>query len=276
MLFARKMDLNSETVYQRRAAHGVVFGLAGFAEVAGRSVSRLEPCQPCLKIILAQQDIALGGLRDAPTRHKAFVVGPSCGPLRAGHDGVLTCVEIDLPVWSGVAAFGHPFHHEPLPLADLTGSSADRLLEALSDATDWHNRLALVEAFIVGRLSAGAQRISPEIRWAWEKLERGSGRASIRELADEIGWSGRHFGQRFRHETGILPKTAMRMMRFARASRLVEDSRESLADIAHMCGYADQSHMTREFLELAGRSPDAHRKARFPDLPGTAAEKAAG
>lgn len=68
----------------------------------------------------------------------------------------------------------------------------------------------------------------------------------------------------------------MRMMRFARASRLVEDSRESLADIAYMCGYADQSHMTREFLELAGRSPDAHRKARFPDLPGTAAEKAAG
>lgn len=208
--------------------------------------------------------------------HKAFVVGPSSGPLRAGHDGVLACVEIELPVWAGAAAFGCPFHHEPLPLADLTGSSADRLLEALSDATDWPNRFALVDAFIVDRLSAGAQRISPEIRWAWEKLERGNGRASIRELADEIGWSSRHFGQRFRHETGIMPKAAMRMMRFARASRLVENSRESLADIAYMCGYADQSHMTREFLEFAGRAPDAHRKARLSGLPGTSAETAAG
>ena len=263
-----------ETISQKRSTRGVGFGLAGFAEVTGRSNGRLEPCQPRLKIIIAQHDIALSGSTVAPTKHKAFVIGPSCGPLRSAHDGVLTCVEIDLPPWAGLAVFGHPLHDEPLALSHLIGSSADELVEHLSEATDWQQRFAFLESFVDRRLDAGAQRISPEIRWAWDRLERCSGRISIRALADEIGWSGRHFGRRFAEETGIMPKAAMRTMRFDRACRFIEGTYDSLAEIAFSCGYADQSHMTREFLKFAGRSPDAHRKARLLDPTGTSLETA--
>lgn len=261
--------VQSEAMYQQRSACGVAFGLADFTETTGRSVQRLEPSQPRLKILIAQQDIALGGLREVLTTHKAFVVGPSCPPLRSMHDGTLSCLEIDLPPWAGTAVFGEPGHDGPLALSDLIGSAADALAEQLSAAADAPARLALAERFVARRLEAGAQRICPEIRWAWDRLQDGGGRNSIRALADDIGWSGRHFGQRFAQQTGLLPKTALRMMRFDRACRLVEQTQQPLADIAFACGYADQSHMTREFLAFAARPPDAHRKARLSDLPGT-------
>jgi len=265
-------DSKSETINQKKSTCGVVFGLARFAEVTGTSTCRLEPRQPRLKIIIAQHDIAMGGLKGAPTMHRAFVVGPSCEPLRSAHDGTLTCVEIDLPPWAGIAVLGQPFHNEPLALFDLLGSTAGELVEQFSEATDWRAHFALIENFVTPRLDAGAQRISPEIRWAWEMLQRCSGRTSIRALADEIGWSSRHFGRRFAEETGVMPKVAMRILRFDRAIRFVEGTCQSLAEIAFACGYADQSHMTREFLEFAGRSPDAHRKASLLDLPSTSSE----
>ena len=206
---------------------------------------------------------------------RAFVVGPSCRPLRSAHDGVLTCVEIALPPWASMAVLGRPvFHDEPLALSELIGSIADELVERLSEAANWQKGFALIESFVERRLDAGAQRISPEIRWAWERLNVCSERTSVSALADEIGWSGRHFGRRFAEETGIMPKAAMRTIRFDRACRFVEGTNQSLAEIACACGYADQSHMTREFLEFAGRSPDAHRKARLLDLPGTSLETA--
>lgn len=262
-------DSPSEAVSRKRSGCGVDFGLAGFVEVAGRPIHRLEPCQPRLKIIIAQHDIALGALHESAITHKAFVVGPSCQPLHSAHDGALTCAEIDLPPWAAIAVLGQALHHEPLALCDLIGSTADELVDHLSETADWQKRLAHIESFVTHRLDAGAQRISPEIRWAWERLERYGGRTSISALADEIGWSGRHFGQRFAEETGIKPKAALRIMRFDRARHRVDGTSQSLADIAFLCGYADQSHMTREFLAFAGRSPDAHRKARLLDVPGT-------
>jgi AraC-like DNA-binding protein len=46
----------------------------------------------------------------------------------------------------------------------------------------------------------------------------------------------------------------------------------SLAQVAALCGYSDQSHLTREFRDLGSCTPAAYRAVRFTDLPGLPAE----
>ncbi|MGO1486815.1 MAG: helix-turn-helix domain-containing protein, partial [Brevibacterium aurantiacum] len=54
---------------------------------------------------------------------------------------------------------------------------------------------------------------------------------------------------------GIGPKEAARVIRFDRARRMISTQTRTLADIAATCGYADQSHLNRDFRLLTGTSP---------------------
>ena len=77
-------------------------------------------------------------------------------------------------------------------------------------------------------------------------------------LATESGWSRRHLSQQFRSEFGVSPKVMSRVVRFERAKVLLTASGTAhLGTVAAMSGYADQSHMTREWNDIAGSSPAA-------------------
>ncbi len=78
-------------------------------------------------------------------------------------------------------------------------------------------------------------------------------------LADRIGFSERQLRRRCVAALGYGPKTLDRIFRFQRFRRLAaRDRRLSLAELAAAAGYADQSHLTRECLRLAGETPAAH------------------
>jgi AraC-like DNA-binding protein len=86
------------------------------------------------------------------------------------------------------------------------------------------------------------------------------GQLSTAGLADQVGWSSRHLGNRFTAEIGLTPKVAARVVRFDRARRRLGERAgsglaSSLADLAADCGYFDQAHLAREFRDLAGCSP---------------------
>jgi AraC-like DNA-binding protein len=76
----------------------------------------------------------------------------------------------------------------------------------------------------------------------------------VAEAADRVGWSGRHLTDRFRAELGIRPKEAARIARFDRARRAIRPG-VRLADVAAAHGYADQSHLVRDFQAFAGCTP---------------------
>jgi transcriptional regulator GlxA family with amidase domain len=128
---------------------------------------------------------------------------------------------------------------------------------------------------MLGKKISTLKRVArPEIRWAWSEIKRLNGNVAIAQMARSIGWSSRHFVSCFREQIGLTPKAASRRFRFDRARRLVDGLAPALAEVALVCGYSDQSHLTREFQELAGCSPAAYRFARFSDLPGIAADLA--
>lgn len=246
--------------------------LTGYAEDVGRPVARLELPRPRTTLILALgAELRLrpaGGAERALWR--AFVTGLGNGPTLARHEGRFACIEVDLAPWAAPALFGSPTAsvREPLDLIQLWGSDAERLAESLTEAGSWEARFHIIAVELARRLGAPRRTVRPEIRWAWRRMEACRGNLRMRDLADEIGWSGRHFALTFAAELGIAPKAAARHLRLQHVLDLMARSTEGLAGIATAAGYSDQSHMTRDFASLAGCTPLAWRSADLPGLPG--------
>src|SRR5262249_9364644 len=151
-----------------------------------------------------------------------------------------------------------------LNLSDIWGNRAGDLVETLLSAGTWRERFAMLDQAFLAKLGPAGQR--PEIAWAWQRLRKSHGSVPIQRLADEIGYSRRHFSDRFREAVGVTPKSAARVFRFKRACRLIADERPSLAHVALACGYYDQAHLTREWNALAGCSPRAWVLSELPFL----------
>ena len=151
-----------------------------------------------------------------------------------------------------------------LNLTDIWGNRADTLIDALLGAHTWHERFAVLDQAFLSKLNPFSPQ--PEICWAWERLSKSHGSVPVQQLAREIGYSRRHFSERFREIIGATPKLVARVLRFERACRLIARNRLGLAQIASGCGYYDQAHMTREWCAFAGCSPKAWISRELPFL----------
>jgi transcriptional regulator GlxA family with amidase domain len=145
------------------------------------------------------------------------------------------------------------------------------LEESLAALPSWAARFAMLDDIFGVEIPAmGAQ--SSKLRWAWNEVSELAGDARVNKLASSLGWSSRHFISKFRETIGLTPKAQARRWRFQKARTCLDQTSLSLAQVAALCGYSDQSHLTREFRELGSCTPAAYRAVRFSDLPGLPAE----
>lgn len=185
---------------------------------------------------------------------------------------------------TGVQAAVHPLAARALfglPARELRGRSllgeevlgrpAPRLRERLGEADEWPERFAILAAEASGwAASRPAGEPRPEVVAAWRLLEAERGRIRVDRLAARVHLSRRRLSTLFDEEFGISPKQAARTMRFTHAvSRIgagVRGADLDLAAVAATCGYADQSHLVREFQALAGTSPSGWIAEEFPNI----------
>ena len=79
---------------------------------------------------------------------------------------------------------------------------------------------------------------------------------SLAELAHVAGLPPKGFGILFREATGKTPQAWQLDARVRNAQRLMfDDPGMGLSEIAVLCGFSDQSHFSRGFLKVVGRSP---------------------
>jgi AraC-like DNA-binding protein len=149
----------------------------------------------------------------------------------------------------------HLVSKRTVELSELFGSEADRLVEQLCEAPDWHSRFVTLDNFLISKIRKSEKPVS-EVDWAWRKLELSHGTASIRGITERLGWTRKRLIKAFRDEVGIPPKALARILRFRLA--LAECSSRkviNLSQLAAECGYSDQSHMIREFKAFSGWTP---------------------
>lgn len=105
------------------------------------------------------------------------------------------------------------------------------------------------------------------MREAWRLVLGSGGTVPVTRLAAEVGWSRRHLAERFGQELGLSPKAAARIVRFERARHMLQrPDRGTMADVAAACGYFDQPHLNRDFVELAGCPPGEWLAEELPSV----------
>ena len=186
----------------------------------------------------------------------AFAGGLTDRPTDTEFAGSAAGVQVDFTPLGARRCLGLPMEeltNRAVALDDVLGPRAAELAERLHDAPGWRARFALLDAALLRRVAAGPEP-APEVAWTFRRLAEAHGRLTIGPLAAEVGRSRRHLAARWRRDVGLGPKAVARILRFERAHRLVRGG-SGLADVAYECGYADQSHLNRDFRALAGATP---------------------
>lgn len=146
----------------------------------------------------------------------------------------------------------------------VLGASIEGLRHQVETVDDWPTRFRLVDAYLRRRL--------PDRRHdggladaAWECIITTGGRRTIASVAEHLRCSPRTLHAVVKAEFGIGPKALARMVRFTTArglihQRLLSNHREpTLAQIAAYCGYADETHLIRDWSNFNGTTPMSWR-----------------
>ena len=84
---------------------------------------------------------------------------------------------------------------------------------------------------------------------------------SLEALAEESGYSRAHFLRMFRVATGLTPHQYILDVRLDHARQWLGRKNTSLIDIAALCGFSSQSHMTTVFQKRLGVTPAQFRRS---------------
>jgi AraC-like DNA-binding protein len=97
------------------------------------------------------------------------------------------------------------------------------------------------------------------------EIMKTNGAVSIRELLETHGMHARQLERAFLAEIGVTAKVLSRIVRFNHAKRQIERNPEiDPSSLSHECGYADQSHFTRNLREMFAVTP-AQFKGRMQE-----------
>lgn len=153
-----------------------------------------------------------------------------------------------------------------VPLDDLWGSGSRNLREQLLEGGSPSERLELVEAALLRRLRNARQTRPghPAVGAAVHALREGGNGARVAAVAAAMGLSRRRFAEVFDREVGLTPKLYARLQRFHHVKQHMATlgGPASWATFAVECGYFDQSHMLRDFVEFSGMSPASYLLGR--------------
>ena len=251
------------------ALDGLGVEVAAFRKVSGAGYRRVEPATLDIVMVLGvRTQWQVAAPSEAFGTFQAFAAGLAMQPYEVTSPDPAACIEIRLPPTVARDLFRATLSQTDgiVDIIELLGPDAGRLVEKVASARAPREVIMDVVRVLAARMSNDPPLAKPEIRWAWRHIAQTEGRMSIRALADEIGWSERHFTACFRNDIGLAPKAAARLARFSAAHRRVTQSGDALASIATDTGYSDQSHMSREFRALAGAAPAAIRRTAGKDV----------
>jgi AraC-like DNA-binding protein/ligand-binding sensor protein len=107
-------------------------------------------------------------------------------------------------------------------------------------------------------------------------LKNFSRKISLEEIASTSGFSAPYFSTMFKEEMGENLSHYLNRLRVEKASALLIESSQNLTEIAHSCGFEDQSWFSKTFKHYTGVTPSKYRTEKgklAPKIPETGFSK---
>lgn len=246
-------------------AYRLCLVLQGEAELAWQQDDRwvAAPLRPGMFAPLTRPHAAAQLRLSAPQRHLMVTVddatvravADSCGHRAGGLDALTE------------RPFRHPF------LARLCAEAyAERRRE---DALGQHFETAFAPILIASLLRASGPAPKRDARRA--RMLPAATLTRLRErclaqleapitvamLADWCGLPVGEFSRQLQQRTGTTPHRFVLELRLMRASELLSQRQPPVAEVAGLCGFFDQAHLTQAFSRRFGTSPARFRRERL-------------
>lgn len=154
----------------------------------------------------------------------------------------------------------------PFPMEEIADSVVDAdlvwgvdfglLRERLLETKDIDARFRIVEDFLLGQFQS-QMNIDPCVSFAISEMTERPDAVNIARMNGKIGYSQKHFTQMFRRQVGVTPKSFLKIMRFQKAVRTIDEKPDlDWGRIALECGFYDQSHFINDFKHFSGFTPE--------------------
>ena len=170
-------------------------------------------------------------------------------------------------------AYGaRPFLHLPMSqVADKVVAGSDildgellSLREELITATSSADKFAVADAWLESRYDE--KLAAPKSIVDVVELLQAEPASKFNEVTGCYSNTQKHLISQFKKYVGITPKHYQRILRFNEVfNQMQNDQFLSWSDIAHKCGYSDQSHFIREFRNFSGFNPEPYLKEEFAE-----------
>jgi AraC-like DNA-binding protein len=220
-------------------------------------------CADIVVPLLQEHVIRYDGEHDTHARQLrgAIVQGPFDRFGVRGTEGPSAVVGVHFTPGGAAAFFGGALpalRNRTELLEDLWGASARELRERLQAAASPQRALQLLHEYLLQRLRDAAPP-DPLADFAVAAFHRDPASARVEPVQRASGCTPAQFIRRFEQAVGLTPKRFARVLRLGvLLPGLVRCGPRDWAQIAAGAGYFDQSHLIREFRQLAGMAPGAY------------------
>jgi AraC-like DNA-binding protein len=167
------------------------------------------------------------------------------------------------------AFFGFPQHAVADSVVELDlligREMAEELRDRLWAAGSDRARASEAERWLLERRYA-VHPYFATVRKAVDLVHASGFRMGVGEVCERLGLSNRYLIEQFRRLVGLTPKTLSRTLRFQAVVRATLRERSiDWPKLAYRFGYADQSHLVREFKRFSGVTPTDYIGRQAPE-----------
>jgi AraC-like DNA-binding protein len=160
---------------------------------------------------------------------------------------------------------GKAYPFMEMPMCELTDSVVDaelvlspqilNLRELLLSTPEIARKFWVAEQYLMRHF--GDRLVpNPFIDFAVNSILKLPDVVTVDEISRRVGYSQKHLISLFKEHVGITPKAFMRVMRFQKAIRDIEQCRQiNWAQFATASGYYDQAHFINDFRSFSGFTP---------------------
>ncbi|MBS1600257.1 MAG: AraC family transcriptional regulator [Bacteroidetes bacterium] len=155
----------------------------------------------------------------------------------------------------------HELRNLFIGIEDILGKKGLELAEIIFETTSAQSKVNILNSFFAGLISDKKNSIEFLIPESLNYIFRNKGIISMSQLVKFTGYTERHLERKFMDSVGVNPKRFINIVKLHNFLKHLNSNRSdtNLTQLSYEAGYADQSHLIKEFKKHTGLTPTLYK-----------------